>query len=128
MHMLQAAGCTHMHAHPLKHPMQAMMVLGDMVAGHPGNQEAMAGAFVHVLGQPQPQPVLDVALHVALHGEDWDEAAAAQHLLASFCLDNPRGQGMLASTITVPGDCHPVSLRGGGRGRRERAACRCNVF
>lgn len=82
--------------------LQALQMLGELVAVHPTNQEALAGAVVHMAGQPVA--ALDAMLHVALSA-DVGEAAAAEHVLGSFLVGNTRGQDMLASTCGKPGEC-----------------------
>lgn len=84
--------------------LQALQMLGGLIAVHATNQEALAGAVVHMAGQPVA--ALDALLHVVLSA-GVGEADAAEHVLFSFLVGNTRGQDMLASTCGKPGKYGP---------------------
>ncbi|KAJ8750398.1 hypothetical protein K2173_014313 [Erythroxylum novogranatense] len=75
----------------------ALRYVGDLVAGHPKNLEALASK---VLGEePQVEPALNSILRIILRTSSMLEFIAADHVFKSFCERNADGQMMLASTL-----------------------------
>nr|GMC98179.1 golgin candidate 6 [Ipomoea batatas] len=75
----------------------ALQCIGDLIAGHPKNLEALA---TKVLGEePQVEPALNSVLRILLRTSSRQEFVAADYVFKSFCEENPDGQSMLASTL-----------------------------
>ncbi|KDP46400.1 hypothetical protein JCGZ_10240 [Jatropha curcas] len=75
----------------------ALRCIGDLIAGHPKNLDALA---TKVLGEePQVEPALNSILRIILRTSSMQEFLAADHVFKSFCERNPDGQTMLASTL-----------------------------
>ncbi|KAJ4827560.1 Golgin candidate 6 [Turnera subulata] len=75
----------------------ALRCIGDLIAGHPKNRDALASK---VLGEePQVEPALNSILRIILRASTVQEFIAADHVFKSFCEGNSDGQAMLASTL-----------------------------
>lgn len=99
---------------------QALRALADLVAGCTAGQDQLGAAVVQqparllALAQaqpgggasstaaPEPAPVLQAVLHVALHSHDSRERAAAANVITCYCRGNADGQTLLASTVSQP--------------------------
>ncbi|KAF6152362.1 hypothetical protein GIB67_006016 [Kingdonia uniflora] len=83
---------------------RALRCIGDLVAGHPQNLDALASK---ALGeQPQVEPALNSILRIILRTSSAQEFIAADYVFKCFCENNADGQAILASTI-IP---HPHSM------------------
>ncbi|KAI3453745.1 hypothetical protein Pfo_010408 [Paulownia fortunei] len=75
----------------------ALRCIGDLVANHPKNRDALASK---VLGEePHVEPALNSILRIILRTSSMQEFIAADYVFKSFCEKNPDGQTMLASTL-----------------------------
>ncbi|XP_022774367.1 golgin candidate 6-like isoform X2 [Durio zibethinus] len=75
----------------------ALRCIGDLVAGHPKNLDALSSK---VLGEePQVEPALNSILRIILRTSSTQEFIAADHVFKNFCEKNMEGQAMLASTL-----------------------------
>ncbi|OMO69269.1 hypothetical protein COLO4_29171 [Corchorus olitorius] len=75
----------------------ALRSIGDLVAGHPKNLDALSSK---VLGEePQVEPALNSILRIILRTSTMQEFIAADHVFKNFCEKNTDGQAMLASTL-----------------------------
>uniref|UniRef100_A0A2P2MPU8 Vesicle tethering family protein n=2 Tax=Rhizophora mucronata TaxID=61149 RepID=A0A2P2MPU8_RHIMU len=75
----------------------ALRCIGDLVAGHPKNLDALGRK---VLGEDsQIEPALNSILRIILRASSVQEFLAADHVFKSFCERNAEGQAMLASTL-----------------------------
>ncbi|XP_042002923.1 golgin candidate 6-like [Salvia splendens] len=75
----------------------ALQCIGDLVANHPQNRDALANK---ALGEePHVEPALNSLLRIILRTSSSQEFIAADYLFKSFCEKNPDGQTMLASTL-----------------------------
>ncbi|XP_015576207.2 golgin candidate 6 isoform X1 [Ricinus communis] len=75
----------------------ALRCIGDLIAGHPKNRDALATKF---LGEePQVEPALNSILRIILHTSSIQEFTAADNVFKIFCERNSDGQTMLASTL-----------------------------
>ncbi|CAI0456971.1 unnamed protein product [Linum tenue] len=75
----------------------ALRCIGDLIAGHRGNLDALASK---VLGENhQVEPALNSILRIILRASSMQEFIAADHIFERFCEGNCDGQSMLASTL-----------------------------
>ncbi|CAN1321817.1 Golgin candidate 6 [Linum perenne] len=75
----------------------ALRCIGDLIAGHRGNLDALASK---VLGDDQQvEPALNSVLRIILRASSMQEFIAADHIFKRFCEGNCDGQTMLASTL-----------------------------
>ncbi|KAK4771792.1 hypothetical protein SAY86_013567 [Trapa natans] len=75
----------------------ALRCIGDLIAGHPKNRDALASK---VLGEePQLEPCLNSILRIILRTSSMQEFIAADYVFKCFCESNADGQAMLASTL-----------------------------
>ncbi|KAK0590442.1 hypothetical protein LWI29_027170 [Acer saccharum] len=75
----------------------ALRCIGDLIASHPKNLDAISSK---VLGEePQVEPALNSILRIILRTSSMQEFIAADHVFKSFCEKNLDGQTMLASTL-----------------------------
>ncbi|KAF2308444.1 hypothetical protein GH714_009680 [Hevea brasiliensis] len=75
----------------------ALRCIGNLIAGHPKNLDALA---TKVLGEePQVEPALNSILRIILRTSSMQEFMTADHVFKSFCEKNSDGQTMLASTL-----------------------------
>ncbi|OMO59325.1 hypothetical protein CCACVL1_24923 [Corchorus capsularis] len=75
----------------------ALRCIGDLIAGHPKNLDALSSK---VLGEePQMEPALNSILRIILRTSTMQEFIAADHVFKNFCEKNTDGQAMLASTL-----------------------------
>ncbi|KAK4846661.1 hypothetical protein QYF36_020498 [Acer negundo] len=75
----------------------ALQCIGDLIASHPKNLDAISSK---VLGEePQVEPALNSILRIILRTSSMQEFIAADHVFKSFCEKNLDGQTMLASTL-----------------------------
>ncbi|XP_050223398.1 golgin candidate 6 [Mercurialis annua] len=75
----------------------ALRCVGDLIAGHPKNRDALA---TKVLGEePQVEPALNSILRIILRTSSIQEFMAADNVFKIFCERNSEGQTMLASTL-----------------------------
>ncbi|KAH1038661.1 hypothetical protein J1N35_040404 [Gossypium stocksii] len=82
----------------------ALRCIGDLVAGHSKNLDALSSK---VLGEErQVEPALNSILRIILRTSSMQEFIAADHVFKNFCEKNTDGQAMLASTL-IP---HPNSM------------------
>lgn len=82
---------------PPHHP-QAMRVLGQLVDGHAGGQQALARATISVVGRPLP--VVQALLRTALRAPAAAERAAGDAVLRCLCFRNEGVQMELLATVT----------------------------
>uniref|UniRef100_A0A5B7B672 Putative golgin candidate 6 isoform X1 n=1 Tax=Davidia involucrata TaxID=16924 RepID=A0A5B7B672_DAVIN len=76
---------------------EALRCIGDLIAGHPKNLDALASK---VLGEePHLEPALNSILRIILRTSSMQEFVAADYVFKSFCEKNSDGQTMLASTL-----------------------------
>ncbi|KAJ9152842.1 hypothetical protein P3X46_026357 [Hevea brasiliensis] len=76
---------------------KALRCIGNLIAGHPKNLDALA---TKVLGEePQVEPALNSILRIILRTSSMQEFTAADHVFKSFCETNSDSQTMLASTL-----------------------------
>ncbi|WCJ21170.1 golgin candidate 6 [Euphorbia peplus] len=76
----------------------ALRSIGDLIAAHPKNLDALA---TKVLGEePQVEPALNSILRIILRTSSMQEFMAADHVFKNFCERNSDGQAVLASTLT----------------------------
>ncbi|KAK8485578.1 hypothetical protein V6N11_057162 [Hibiscus sabdariffa] len=82
----------------------ALRCIGDLVAGHSKNLDALSSK---VLGEErQVEPAVNSLLRIILRTSSMQEFIAADHVFKNFCEKNKDGQAMLASTL-IP---HPNSM------------------
>ncbi|XP_059639867.1 golgin candidate 6 isoform X4 [Cornus florida] len=75
----------------------ALRCIGDLIAGHPKNRDALASK---ILGEePNVEPALNSILRIILRTSSMQEFLAADYVFKSFCENNSDGQTMLASTL-----------------------------
>ncbi|KAK3413135.1 hypothetical protein EUGRSUZ_I01732 [Eucalyptus grandis] len=75
----------------------ALRCIGDLIAGHSKNIDALASK---VLGEePQVEPALNSILRIILRTSSMQEFTAADYVFKCFCENNVDGQRMLASTL-----------------------------
>ncbi|XVF16328.1 hypothetical protein REPUB_Repub10bG0021900 [Reevesia pubescens] len=75
----------------------ALRCIGDLVAGHSKNLDALSSK---VLGEElQVEPALNSILRIILRTSSMQEFIAADHVFKNFCEKNTDGQAMLASTL-----------------------------
>lgn len=75
----------------------ALRSIGDLIAHHPKNIDALASK---VLGEePQVELALNSILRIILRTSSVQEFVAADCVFKNFCEKNPDGQRMLASTL-----------------------------
>ncbi|XAR49720.1 hypothetical protein NMG60_11033001 [Bertholletia excelsa] len=75
----------------------ALRCIGDLIASHPKNLDALASK---VLGEePQLEPALNSILRIILRTSSMQEFVAADYVFKCFCEKNSDGQTMLASTL-----------------------------
>ncbi|CAL5433146.1 unnamed protein product [Camellia sinensis] len=76
---------------------QALRCIGDLIANHPKNLDALASK---VLGEePQVEPALYSILRIILRISNMQEFVATDYVFKCFCEKNLDGQAMLASTL-----------------------------
>ncbi|KAE8661685.1 Golgin candidate 6 [Hibiscus syriacus] len=82
----------------------ALRCIGDLVAGHSKNLDALSSKF---LGEErQVEPALNSLLRIILRTSSMQEFIAADFVFKNSCEKNKDGQAMLASTL-IP---HPISM------------------
>ncbi|XP_021813073.1 golgin candidate 6 isoform X1 [Prunus avium] len=74
----------------------ALRCIGNLIAGHPKNLDALASKF---LGEGPQEPALNSILRIILRTSSMQEFVAADYVFKSFCEKNADGQTMLASTL-----------------------------
>ncbi|KAF3444560.1 hypothetical protein FNV43_RR14252 [Rhamnella rubrinervis] len=74
----------------------ALRCIGDLIAGHPKNLDALARK---VLGDGPQEAALNSILRIILRTSSMQEFLAADYVFKSFCEKNAEGQTMLASTL-----------------------------
>ncbi|KAK6913056.1 Vesicle tethering protein Uso1/P115-like, head domain [Dillenia turbinata] len=75
----------------------ALRCIGDLIAGHSKNRDALASKM---LGEePHIEPALNSILRINLRTSSLQEFAAADYIFKCFCEKNAEGQTMLASTL-----------------------------
>ncbi|GMH25071.1 hypothetical protein Nepgr_026914 [Nepenthes gracilis] len=75
----------------------ALRCIGDLIAGHPKNIDALASKL---LGEEmQVEPALNSILRIILRTSSMQEFFAADYVFKNFCEKNADGQMMLASTM-----------------------------
>ncbi|KAB2614004.1 golgin candidate 6-like [Pyrus ussuriensis x Pyrus communis] len=74
----------------------ALQCIGNLIAGHPKNLDALASKF---LGEGPQEPALNSILRIILRTSSIQEFVAADYVFKSFCENNADGQTMLASTL-----------------------------
>eukprot|EP00262_Sarcandra_glabra_P006992 TRINITY_DN1955_c0_g3_i1.p1 TRINITY_DN1955_c0_g3~~TRINITY_DN1955_c0_g3_i1.p1 ORF type:complete len:574 (+),score=64.09 TRINITY_DN1955_c0_g3_i1:22-1722(+) len=76
----------------------ALRCIGNLVAGHPQNQDALSNkAFGE---KPHAEPALNSILRIILQTSSIQEFIAAEYIFKCFCEKNTDGQAILASTMT----------------------------
>jgi len=76
----------------------ALRCVGDLVVGHPGNQELLGSKLIGE--DTDAEPALNCVLRALLTTTILSECIAAEYVFKCFCEGNPDGQTLLASTIT----------------------------
>ncbi|KAL6549937.1 Golgin candidate 6 [Orobanche minor] len=75
----------------------ALQCIGDLVANHPKNRDALASKL---LGEePHVEAALNSILRIILRTSSMQEFVAADYVFKSYCERNPDGQTMLVSTL-----------------------------
>ncbi|XP_028076148.1 golgin candidate 6-like [Camellia sinensis] len=76
---------------------QALRCIGDLIANHTKNLDALASKVLRE--EPQVEPALNSILRIILRTCNMLEFVAADYVFKCFCEKNPDGQAMLASTL-----------------------------
>uniref|UniRef100_A0A7N0UNC8 Golgin candidate 6 n=2 Tax=Kalanchoe fedtschenkoi TaxID=63787 RepID=A0A7N0UNC8_KALFE len=83
----------------------ALRCIGDIIAGHPKNLDAISNK--HLGEEPHVEPALNSILRLILRTSSAQEFVAADYVFKRFCEKNVEGQTMLASTL-IP-QPHPMT-------------------
>ncbi|CAL5433784.1 unnamed protein product [Camellia sinensis] len=75
---------------------EALRCIGDLIASHTKNLDALASKVLEE--EPQVEPALNSILRIILWTSSMQEFVAADYVFKCFCKKNPDGQAMLAST------------------------------
>ncbi|CAN6472180.1 unnamed protein product [Victoria cruziana] len=78
---------------------QAMHCIGDLIARHPHNLDAIVSKRIGE--EPHAEPALNAILRIILQTSDMQESIAADYVLKCFCERNPDGQAILTSTMNL---------------------------
>ncbi|CAN6472181.1 unnamed protein product [Victoria cruziana] len=77
----------------------AMHCIGDLIARHPHNLDAIVSKRIGE--EPHAEPALNAILRIILQTSDMQESIAADYVLKCFCERNPDGQAILTSTMNL---------------------------